>query len=136
MPTYTEEEWERIRREGHEGTIYGIPFAVIRQLRAAAQARNVSPAELAAEATASAPERDLAEQTLEKLEWLARQGNDPVWKGVHVNYCPVTEEFTYFGPAMLDSDLTRAAVLELLREKGAKEDTMNDKAPVEVQRKE
>jgi len=80
---------------------------------------------------ATGPERDLAEQTLEKLEWLARQGNDPVWKGVHVNYCPVTEEFTYFGPAMLDSDLTRAAVLELLREKGAKEDTMSDKAPVE-----
>jgi len=77
-------------------------------------------------ATATGPERDLAD-----LERLARQGNDPVWKGVHVNYCPVTEEFTYFGPAMLDSDLTRAAVLELLREKGAKEDTMSDKAPVE-----
>ena len=60
---YTEEEWERIRREGHEGTIYGIPFAVIQQLRAAAQARNVSPAELVAQATG--PERDLAD--LERL---------------------------------------------------------------------
>jgi len=70
-----------------------------------------------ARAEATGPERDLAEQALEKLEWLARQGNDPVWKGVQVNYCPVTEEFTYFGPAMLDSDLTRAEALELLRER-------------------
>jgi len=119
MPTYTEEEWERIRREGYEGAIYGIPFAVIRQLRAAAQARNVSPAELVAEATG--PERDLAEQTLEKLEWLAREGNDPIWRGLQVNYCPATGHYTYFEHYGDCDEHTRADALALLREKGTKD---------------
>ena len=126
MPTYTEEERERIRREGHEGTIYGIPFAVIRQLRAAAQARNVSPAELVAEATG--PERDLAD-----LGRLAREygiaavesvAGTPWWM-VAVMRVAITEAcpdgITYQASRVREGNgYTRAEALALLREKGAK----------------
>jgi len=70
------------------------------------------------EATATGPERDLAEQALEKLEWLARMDEDGVdYIGLRIVYSRVLGGYSYSKTRCGDS--TRAEALALLREKGA-----------------
>ena len=58
----------------------------------------------------------VAEGNLEMLlllEWLARRGDDPIWQGLQVNYCPATGVYTYFG-YRASREITRAEALALL----------------------
>ena len=88
----------------------------------------------ALEATATGPERDLAEQTVEKLEWLAREWGEATVIKVRVDkpLAPWTEvrvdmnrdKLRHFAGISGGRDfpmITRADALALLREKGAKE---------------
>jgi len=73
---------------------------------------------IAARLEATGPERDLAEQTLEKLEWLARMDEDGVdYIGLRIVYSRVLGGYSYSKTRCGDS--TRAEALALLREKGA-----------------
>jgi len=66
---------------------------------------------------ALSPERDLAEQALEKLEWLARMDEDGVdYIGLRIVYSRVLGGYSYSKTRCGDS--TRADTLALLREKG------------------
>jgi len=72
---------------------------------------------IAARLEATGPERDLAEQTLEKLEWLARMDEDGVdYIGLRIVYSRVLGGYSYSKTRCGDS--TRADTLALLREKG------------------
>ena len=58
--------------------------------------------------------------TLGMLEEMAKLGNDPVFKGLQVNYCPNADTFTYFNhrPRSIafqrDRDISRAEAEALL----------------------
>ena len=72
---------------------------------------------------ALSPERDLAEQTLEKLEWLARERDGTsilVWGGGEISLTMHHEASrTYLGYHDTEGEeITRAEALALLREKG------------------
>ena len=72
----------------------------------------VRDAELAdAYAAAAVAEGNL--EMLLLLEWLARRGDDPIWQGLQVNYCPATGVYTYFG-YRASREITRAEALALL----------------------
>ena len=62
-----------------------------------------------------ADDADRANEMLLLLEWLARRGDDPIWQGLQVNYCPATMNYTYFG-YRASKEITREAALALLRE--------------------
>ena len=72
------------------------------------------------EATATGPERDLAEQALEKLEWLAREGGEfPSIDRPLLWVSATATGFKYIGPGLPNRGAgTRADALALL--KGAK----------------
>jgi len=59
--------------------------------------------------------------TLGMLEALAKLGDDPVFKGLQVNYCPNADTFTYFNhrPRSIafqrDRDISRAEAEALLK---------------------
>jgi len=74
--------------------------------------------DLAVEAVAAACVAEALPGPLELLERLAREGDDPRWHGLEVNFCPATGNYTYFSYHGEYPEFTRTEALALLAGKG------------------